>query len=252
MRVVAIDGDIIVYSCGFAADDEPLAHCLSTVKKMVQNICAHTGADIYTIYLTGRNNFRKDVATLQGYKENRKDKPKPRHLEDIREYLINVHDAIVIEDAEADDALGEWLSEKGHDEDRVLASLDKDLDMIAGEHFNWRSNHCYTMPEDEADMFFGKQLLTGDSTDNIPGLYKMGGAKVTRKLVDAMEDNYREGGFGQMVEAVRAAYRAAKEVNEECRMAKEDLNPDAVVDEIGELLWIRRTGAKSFKELCND
>lgn len=251
MRVVAIDGDIITYSCGFASDGEPLAYCLSTVKKMLENICAHAQADIYIVYLTGRNNFRKDVATLQEYKGNRKDKPKPEHLEDIRKYLIDVHEAIVVEEAEADDALGEWLSDTDHEEERVLASLDKDLDMIAGEHFNWKSNHCYTMPEDEADCFFGKQLLTGDSTDNIPGLFRMGGVRANRKLVEAIEEAYSTGGFPSMVKAVREAYRAAKDNNPECRMAKEDLDPDKVVDEIGELLWIRRHKVKSFKELEN-
>ena len=48
-------------------------------------------------------------------------------------------------------------------------------------------------PED-ADRFFYKQLLTGDSTDNIPGLFKRTGVKAMKKTFEVLEvmDNTRD------------------------------------------------------------
>ena len=41
-------------------------------------------------------------------------------------------------------------------------------------------------PED-ADRFFYKQLLSGDSTDNIPGLFKRTGVKAMKKTFEPLE-----------------------------------------------------------------
>ena len=54
------------------------------------------------------------------------------------------------------------------------ASIDKDLDCFPGWHFNWNLGKLYFVTEVEALQNFYCQLVTGDSTDNILGLYGVG------------------------------------------------------------------------------
>lgn len=246
--VVGIDLDIVVYSCGFSSAGEPLLYCLSTVKKMIKHIVEDTGADEYVGFLTGSNNFRKKRATLQGYKENRKDAPKPEFIQETRDYLMKHHSAINEEDQEADDALGIWLTSGPKDEHRILASIDKDLDMIEGEHYNWRKKELYHVGKEEGDVFFGMQLLTGDSTDNIPGLFKMTQTKALKKVKEQVVDAYMTGGFNAMVAEVANVYTDAAINKPECRIIQEGLTIAAVLSEIGDLLWIRRKDGTYFTD----
>ena len=184
---VNIDGDIIRYSVGFAAEGDPIENCLHSVKLMIQNILSKTGATEYTVYLTGKNNYRDSIAVTKPYKGNRDSSHKPTYFNEITEYLIAVHGAVVINGMEADDAMG-----IAQTEDTCIASIDKDMNMIAGWHYNWKRDELYYVDEEEADLFFYKQLLMGDSTDNIVGIPGLG-PKTAEKIIaeaDNMEDLY--------------------------------------------------------------
>ena len=170
-KVLNIDADIIVYSVGFAAAGEPVENALHSVKIMIHSMLDATGTSEYECFLTGKGNYRNEVATIKPYKGNRK-QPKPEHYAAIREYLINVHGAVVIDGMEADDALGIVQTD-----DTILASIDKDLDMIEGWHYNWRKNDLYYIDQKTATRNFYRQLLTGDSTDNITGVPGIGPKK---------------------------------------------------------------------------
>ena len=63
------------------------------------------GEPDYKVYLTGKGNFRHDIAVTEPYKGNRKEKEKPVHLEAIRQYLIKDWNAVVSEGEEADDLI---------------------------------------------------------------------------------------------------------------------------------------------------
>lgn len=92
------------------------------------------------------------------------------------------------------------------------------------------------MTEEEADRFFYKQLLTGDATDNIPGLYKKVGMKATAKILDPIDDMVST---KDMFDYVRAVYL---EGYEKVGMCLDEA--DAVVDRWllnqARCLWIRR------------
>ena len=64
-----------------------------------------------------------------------------------------------------------------------IATLDKDLDGVPGWHYVWKGKRegVFYVTETEADRFFYTQMLTGDATDNIPGLFKMVGVKALAK-----------------------------------------------------------------------
>ncbi len=242
MRTVAIDGDLLVYRNGFAGqsgtgDDieyEPLENILHSVKTTINSIISNTRAENHVLFLTGKDNFRDEVATIQGYKENRRGKPKPFWYDEIREYMINVQEAIVIDGEEADDALGIFLTTAGSD--GICASYDKDLLTIPGEHYNWVKGETVFVTEEEALRFFYTQLLTGDSVDNIPGIYKMTGTKASKKIkegLDGLDDK------ASMWDYVFSCYCTAYD-NVGLALNDRDEVVTKWLTEIGQLLYIRK------------
>ena len=59
---------------------------------------------------------------------------------------------------------------------------DKDLDQIPGRHYNWTTGEAYQVSAREGLTFFFQQILSGDSTDNIPGLTGTGPVKAKKML----------------------------------------------------------------------
>jgi 5'-3' exonuclease len=178
-RVAHIDADIICYSVGFASENDPVSFALHSVKRMIEKIMEATNADEYVCYLSGPTNFRDDIAVTAPYKGNRKSN-KPKHYAKIREYLTDVHGAIISDNCEADDLIGIACTAPD-DNVNICCTLDKDLNMIPGPHYNWKKDELFEISKEEAEDFFIIQLLTGDPTDNIPGLYKITGTKATKK-----------------------------------------------------------------------
>lgn len=143
----------------------------------------------YTLHLSGKGNFRYKYATILPYKGNRVGE-KPFHYDAIRQFLVNNYSAKVSVGMEADDAIGLATNEES-----IVATRDKDLDCIPGLHFNWEKDEWYTVDEIEGYRNFFKQLLIGDSTDNILGLYNVGAksAVVQRVLkAESLEELERE------------------------------------------------------------
>lgn len=172
---------------------EPLDYCLNTVNKLLCSILQRFLTSEYQIYLTGEDNFREKI--YPEYKANRKDAPKPTHLLAIREYLVEHWGAIVVDGQEADDALATEQSaayqahhKLSSSSETVICSQDKDLLMIPGWHYNWGSEARGIAPklqwvtEEQGIRSFYKQLLTGDSVDNIPGIKGVGPVKAERAL----------------------------------------------------------------------
>lgn len=246
MRVARIDGDIICYSVGFAAEDDPVEYALHSAKKMIEKIVDRTNADEYRVYLSGPDNFRDDVAVMQPYKGNRKNARKPKHHAAIQKYLIGQHKAVVSANEEADDVLGTVCTTFRPSIDDILCSIDKDLDMIVGEHYNWRKDELYTINREGADDFFIEQLLTGDSTDNIPGLYRFTGQRATKKLKEkAKAPHTFNEKFAAVVEIyLEAFHKAEPEIEQSMR----NKAVAAFIKEIGTLLWIRRKYHKTFSD----
>lgn len=58
--------------------------------------------------------------------------------------------------------------------------------MIRGWHYNWQKDEKYYIGGDDADLFFYRQLITGDATDNIKGIPKKGKKAAEEALTSAM------------------------------------------------------------------
>lgn len=154
-----------------------------TLQRIYERVSEHFGEPPVTkIYLTSddKSNFRFDLAKTKPYKGNRK-APKPIHYEAVRDYLVDKHGATVVSGIEADDALGTAMwSNRNHLV--VLASIDKDMRMIPGNHYNFVTDKFDRISKLQAAYNFYKQLLTGDTVDNIPGLPGWGPVKAQKLL----------------------------------------------------------------------
>lgn len=230
--LVLVDGDVLKYACGFASDanakaagkaHEDLSFCLHGVSEKIKSIIHATEADDYAVFVSHPINHR--VATFPDYKANRDPTHKPFWFKEIHEYLFTHHDAMFSEEGdEADDALG-IAQCSGHFGETIIASIDKDLDGIPGWHYNFSKNRkadgCYPVSELEANRFFYKQLLSGDSTDNIPGMFRKLGKKATSKYTSPID---KLTATKDMYEHVVSCYEGDAEF----------------VKMIGSLLWIKR------------
>lgn len=129
------------------------------------------------------DNFRKDHYPL--YKSNRTQEP-PAMLGLAKEILSNKGTVITIPHLEADDvmgilATGTKLTERGTVP--VIISEDKDMRQIPGWHFNpAKEDFPVWLSEDDADLTFFTQWLTGDSTDGFGGIKGCGPAKAKKIL----------------------------------------------------------------------
>lgn len=236
---VLIDGDVLVYRCGFAGQ-ESLAASLGNVKKTIYKIldklCSHGEADIKVLLSsTDRSNYRYDIARTREYKGNRKGAPKPEYYEEIRDYLMDHWNGRLISGEEADDALGiaQTLTS-------CIVSTDKDLNMIPGWHYNFVKEELYEITDNDnlnllvetkgkrktykmdrgGIKWFYAQLLLGDTCDNIPGVKGYGPVKVHELLINIHTE----------VELAKAVYK----VYTDNKLTKERFL------EVCDLAWIRR------------
>jgi len=228
--IVHIDGDILKYRIGFAAEEEDEDTCLSLLRGYIADIMTAVDASDNIIHISGPTNYRYDVAVTKPYKGNRKDAVKPKWSNLIHKHLVDNYVTHVTEDEEADDSMG-WMHMQTYEEDEYgscIATVDKDLDMIPGLHYNFVKERAYYVDYEEADNFFLAQLLTGDTTDNIPGVPGVGPKKAAKLLAqcDSLADKY---------EAIFNAYQAAYD---DARVA---------MLEQGRLLWIRRVANQMWE-----
>lgn len=216
-----VDGDIVAYRAAFATQDLLPEDAKEKVDDLMEYILdkglelPFPSEDDFQVYLTGQNNFRFDVAKSYEYKGNRKVSDKPVYLSLAREYLTSKYGAITSYGEEADDLLAKHAASL--DYNCVIASVDKDMMQIPCWHFNFTKNEWKHVNPYEGLKFFYTQILTGDTADNIVGLYRVGPKKAEAMLQGCTTEE-------EMWEAVVKAYG-------------EDVER---VLENARLLWLRR------------
>jgi hypothetical protein len=153
--------------------------------------------------LSGPGNFREKIATIRPYKGNRDALHKPYHYQNIRNYLCNEYGSVVTAGNEADDWISIEARDMASEHSVVIATIDKDLDQIPGIHYNYAQRVHYKISEEEGIRFFYTQALSGDSTDGIPGCYKVGFSKAERFLKNHQTQE-------EMWDAIVAVYAASQ------------------------------------------
>jgi hypothetical protein len=210
-----IDGDILVYRIGFASEEEKESIALARCSEFLEDMLLFNNFNEYQGYLTGKRNFRNEIAISAPYKGNRK-AAKPKHYELLRDYMQKAWSFTMVEDQEADDAIGIAAYELQVGE-YCICSIDKDLDMLRGDHYNFVKHEHYFITEEEGIKNFYKQILMGDRVDNIIGIKGIGTVKAERLLKECKDQK-------EMYLTVLEAYKG----------------DDKRVLENAQLLWIRR------------
>lgn len=204
---------------------EPVEHAIYNAKSIITSSLEALGAseDDLVVVLSGPTNFRNGVATTKPYKGNRDPTHRPVHGPDILEYLRKRFHVVVSEDEEADDVLGytQYATWETDPFGSVICSIDKDLDMIPGLHYNFRDEKSYVVMPEDADWYFWKQMLTGDTVDNIPGVPGVG-PKTAQHVLAGVPPS-------KCFEKVRTLYVQGYGEQADDRLL-----------EMGRLLWIRR------------
>ena len=162
----------------------PVEFSLANAKSVCHTILKmeHTS---YQFYLAGKGNFRYDL--YPEYKAGRSSKP--IHYEEIREYLVKRWKAIHVDGEEADDRVS-WEQCMSRYPTCIVA-IDKDLLNTPGLNYNYDTQVLTNISLEEANLNFARQLLTGDMTDNIPGLKGIG-KKTAHRLLPTLLPNWKE------------------------------------------------------------
>lgn len=183
-----IDADIVAYRCSIACQDDSEDVCSSRIDELMGYCVSETvGFAVegnVKSYLTGKDNFRYEIAKSHPYKGNRKDKEKPTHLGYARGYLQDKWGAVVIDGAEADDAIA--MEAVKHPDSSVIISQDKDFNTVPVWKYNFVKDEWRYDDEWSALQYFYTQILTGDTADNIVGLWRVGPVKAG-KLIEHCE-----------------------------------------------------------------
>jgi len=210
--IALIDGDVLFYMAMWGAESKE--HAKENFDSLFTSITESLFVDDYAMAI-GNNegsNFRYDIYSL--YKANRaKSKSeRPEWFFDLKSDIVNDYEGCIFADnCEADDMLRIWANqiEKSNNfKDYIVVSVDKDLDCIGGKHYNPRKDLVYTVQEEDANYHYWKQIIMGDSTDNIPGVPGIGPKKAEKLLLEeppavaackAYEKYYGEEGYNYLL-----------------------------------------------------
>lgn len=244
-----IDADVLRYEVGFAAEAgwqqegvPPFDYAAELLDMRIQNICGVVGATAPPIlYLTGKHNFRTQIATRQPYKD--RPSAKPWHFYNLTSYMKGNYDVRLTEGLEADDLMAIEQTRRLRDGalESIICTRDKDLRAVPGWHYGWElGNQPQFGPELVDDLgwlklssdrksikgtglrFFYSQCLTGDRVDSIKGVDGIGPVKVQEILGDVSTEL-------ELFERVRDQYQA-----------KYGDDGDRFLLESGRLLWMTR------------
>lgn len=195
----------------------PESAAISIAKRNLEFILTELKVSEYEAYLTGEGNYREKIAVSKPYKGNRT-ADKPVHYAAVKEWYMSSANAVLISGKEADDMMGIRATTDIHN---IICTIDKDLNQVPGLHFDWNLMKKYRVNKPDADRFFITQLITGDNTDNIPGLPRAG-EKFALELRESSKNNNVE-----FFDQTLAAY------------FKKGYNTE-YIEEQGRLLWIQR------------
>ena len=195
MKIALIDSDIVAYRAAVLTENETEDIAISLSEQIHDTWLDASRSDLYVPCLTVGSSFRKRA--WADYKANRKDKPRPRHLDAVINHIKTKENVCYHSSWEADDVMG-FIQSYPYDMDTIIVSIDKDLDQIPGWHCNPDKETVYDVSNDDSDMYMWMQVLSGDTTDNYPGIPGIGQGKAQKILADVS--------FGDRESVVKAVY----------------------------------------------
>lgn len=210
-RTVQIDADFLAYQVSYEKDDDPkspedMKHNAAVAVEHIRRMAAAEKVHLHLTPFTSTKGGRYDQAIQRIYQGNRTDKPKPRMLHVMRNWFEQNYTGTQWQHCEADDGMSSFqyaAIKAGHGDLSVIASKDKDLDMVPGLHMVWDTGELVQTLDDfgwvelqekvsasgakssklkgYGHKWFWAQMLIGDTADNIQGIPKICG-RVLNKI----------------------------------------------------------------------
>lgn len=185
MKVAVIDGDSICY----LSSKDTIEQSLDNVNSIMKSIMEETGSNSYYLFLSEGLYFRHSVNP--DYK-NKRMASSLKYLKTLKSYLREQYGAISYNKVEADDMIAYIMNTKAQETKvpYISCAIDKDvINQVIGNHFNYRTHRILYTKGDDARKFLYKQVLMGDSTDNITGIPGIGEVKADKILENTNEYN---------------------------------------------------------------
>lgn len=178
--VAFIDADSMIYALAYKY--RSVDACVVHLNTLISSLMDLTDSREGNVFLKGVNNFRFE--SDPDYKGNRKDNIEPDVKERInRVYAEMAEVAVLGHNGEADDYVTFYAADaRQQGKSYVTIHIDKDLDCIPGWHLNFKTGAFKFLSDEESYRFTMSQLLTGDSTDNIKGIFGVGPKTAEKKL----------------------------------------------------------------------
>lgn len=235
-----IDSDTPVFATALASEGVELQYAKSRLDAFINNIIESSGATEAKLFVSGEGNFRKIIDP--SYKAHRPQES-PKWREDLRLHLIDSWGAIECNGYEADDACGIHQCSDGS---TIICGIDKDLLQIPGKHYQWpiirkgevvRPGLYHYIDEETGWRNLFTQALTGDTSDNIKGVYGIGKVKAAKILEDCHTEE-------EMFQRVIECYLADEQTDEgmlyESQHLEDNLNLLYIWRSLGITYSIRR------------
>jgi len=151
--------------------------CFRGLNYNIQNVLSKLGKSKYYGYIGKGESWRVQASTILRYKGDRKDLIRPLHLENVENYLIKKHGAILVRDWEADD---HTVADCYANPKLILVGVDHDYCGCKVNLFNpdkmekpSKIDSLGTLYIDakgkvrgEGRMYLYHQVLSGDSSDH--------------------------------------------------------------------------------------
>lgn len=182
-----IDGDICLYRVGYTTENEIEAVAKIRMDELIERILDTVKATSFVVYLScGRkDSFR---AKLNPEYKAHRTREKPLHYDILKEHLIKHWNAVVAVEEEADDLIG--IEQHSDPDNTIGCTIDKDiLYGVVGNKYDFVKDKMFFTSQEEATLFFYKQLLMGDKADNIFGITGIGPAKAGKALDDLLGES---------------------------------------------------------------
>lgn len=200
-RTLLIDGDTLIFEAATAneyeAQWEPWLWTLhgdfeaarEQLDASIKEITEKLKGDRVIIALSDEERWRP--AVMPTYKAHRTKTRKPVTYKPLREYVHEVCEVFQRPTLEGDDVLGILVTHpKLITGEKIVVSLDKDMQTLPGLHVNYskaRGSEDWepfvrSISEPEADRFHLYQTLTGDTSDGYKGCPGCGPVSATKLL----------------------------------------------------------------------
>ena len=194
MTWLLVDADMLLYKAVIPCEVEiewgdpdlitthlPLRQVRMLFDDLLSIMRQQTKCEKFSLCWTSPDNFRNKVdPSYKGTRRTTNHRIKPVGFKEARRWAENTYPSECWWRLEADDVLG-ILSTRHIDSTPIIWSGDKDLNQIPGFHLNSEGD-IDLITEDQADAFFYRQCLIGDSVDSYPGCPGVG-PKTAEKLI---------------------------------------------------------------------